>query len=375
MTADPDSRRATPLALKLRERIKRSGPITVAEYMDACLQDEQHGYYRTQAGIGRDFITSPEISQVFGELIGLWCAVVWQQMGEPTHLSLVELGPGRGTLMRDALRALRLVPALRTAAHVHLVESNAVLREAQRALLQSEALPLHWHADPANVPPGPAIVVGNEFLDVLPTAQYARAAAGWQERAVTIDADGALQFTTGDVVHAAVAERLSRRYRTAEIGDVVQDHIGLKPLAAWIGDRAASAPTAALLIDYGHLQSAPGDTLQALRGHQAEPVLTSPGEADVTVHVDFQAVAEMVTAIPGLAVDGPVTQAEFLGALGIAERASRLMAANPSLANTIEMGVQRLMAPHAMGTRFKAIGIRRAGLPPLPGLELRAGKR
>jgi SAM-dependent MidA family methyltransferase len=357
-------RRDTPLAAHLKARIAREGPITIAQYMEACLQHPEHGYYRQHA-IGRDFITAPEISQVFGELIGLWAAVVWQQMGGPRPVMLVEPGPGNGTMMRDMLRAARLVPDFLRAAEVCLVEASPSLTERQLELLHDGGV--HAHRSLDDVAPNAAIVIGNEFLDALPARQYVRSHAAWHERTVELDDRGDLQFGIGGVADADVLHR----FAGAREGDIVQAHCTFDGIAAWMEKRAAHAPIAALFIDYGHTASAPGDTLEAVRSHRSEHPLTSPGEADLTVHVDFASVAHAFGGRAGLTVDGPVTQAEFLGALGIAERASRLMSANPAQANTIEMGVQRLMAPHAMGTRFKAIGIRSSGLPALPGLAER----
>jgi len=359
-TAD---RRDTPLAAHLKARIAREGPITIAQYMEACLQHPEHGYYRRHA-IGRDFITAPEISQVFGELIGLWSAVAWQQMGQPRPVMLVELGPGNGTMMRDMLRAARIVPDFLRAAEVCLVEASPSLRTRQLELLHDAGVRLHAHRSLDDVAPGAAIVVGNEFLDALPARQYVRSQATWHERTVELDGHGHLQFGIGGASDADVLQRFSG----AREGDIVQAHCAFEGIAAWMEKRAAHAPIDALFVDYGHVASAPGDTLEATRAHRPEHPLTSPGEADLTVHIDFESVARGFGGRSGLMIDGPLTQAEFLGALGIAERASRLMSANPAQANAIEMGVQRLMAPHAMGTRFKAIGIRSRGLPALPGL-------
>jgi SAM-dependent MidA family methyltransferase len=343
---DPDVRRATPLAVKISEHIRSHGPILVADYMRACLFDAEHGYYVTQPAIGHagDFVTAPEISQVFGELIGLWCAVVWQSMGSPERVHLVELGPGRGTLMHDALRAARLVPPFFAALDVHLVETSRHLRQVQRARLADAGTSIGWHHDLATVPAGPAIFVGNEFLDTFPVTQM----VGDQVRRVGIDASGRLVF---EPANGPIQEQ--------------QNHAQFTQV---LGERAASAALAGLLIDYGHLQSAPGETLQAVRAHKPEHPLCSPGEADLTVQVDFAAFASDARG-QGLTVDGPISQGEFLGRLGIVERASRLMSANPAKAGDIELAVARLMAPHGMGSRFKALGLRSAGLPPLPGFE------
>lgn len=363
---DPEARRETPLALRLKERIRREGPISVAEYMTACLQDPEHGYYRTKAAIGAkgDFITAPEISQVFGELIGLWCAVVWQQMGSPPRVNLVELGPGRGTLMRDALRAAKVVPGFREAIALHLVESNEALAFQQREMLDAlHVWPSVMSAFEGWMLDAPAIVVGNEFIDAqADILQWLRTETeyGWQLRTVALDARGELAFLWRD----AWIEDLPTAFPSASAGEIYE--LRRTELWATLGGFAGREPTAALFIDYGHEITLPGDTLQAMRSHAFEHPLTSPGEADLTTLVDFEKVADGAK-VYGFAVDGPVTQAEFLGSLGIVERASKLMGWNPAKAAEIEMGVARLMAVPGMGSRFKAIGLRSKSVPPLPG--------
>ncbi len=358
---DPDLRRETPLAAILSDRIRRDGPISVAEYMHACLQHPEHGYYRSKSAIGRagDFITAPEISQVFGELIGLWCAVVWQQMGQPSAFDLIELGPGRGTLMTDALRAARLVKGFRDAASVKLVETNPLLRQAQAEALHTQSVTPSWID---GFPPltRPAIVIANEFLDTAAINQHVMTDSGWQERVVTVDSAGHLQFTSRP---ASATKHLSDAFPSAPHGAIAETRAD--PLPDWL-TTASHVPLAVLLVDYGHTEPLTGETLQAVRQHTFEHPLTSPGEADLSCQVDFKAIADAIR--PALAVDGPTTQAEFLGALGIMERASRLMAANPAKSNTIEMGVARLMNPQGMGSRFKVLGARSPRLPQLPGL-------
>jgi SAM-dependent MidA family methyltransferase len=356
----------TPLGEQLKARIAREGPIPVADFMQACLHDPVHGYYRTRDAIGRagDFITAPEISQVFGELIGLWCAVVWQSMGKPSGARLVELGPGRGTLMRDALRAARAVSGFRAALRVELVETNAALAELQRASLEEEGVPLRWSTDLQPVGDEPAIVIANEFLDTLAVAQWVLNRTGWSVRCVGLDGAGNLTFVAGEPVRRAElpGDLLAR----AQAGDIYETRAsafaGLARMLA-----TSQAPLAALFIDYGHTTPALGDTLQAVRAHRYDDPLSAPGGADLTAQVDFAAFADAMHA-HGLLCDGPVTQAEFLGSLGIAERASRLMAANPDKAARIEADIARLMAPGGMGTRFHVIAVRNAGVPPLPGL-------
>ncbi len=366
---DPRFRRDTPLALKLKDRIRRNGPITVAEYMTACLADPEHGYYvhRQAIGAAGDFITAPEISQIFGELIGLWAAVVWQQMGRPAQFRLIELGPGRGTLMRDALRALRIVPGIVEAAEVVLVEINEQLRDLQTKALAGSPWRISWSREIPDRAAMPSIVIANEFIDTVPIHQYAmQSDKAWALRHVGLDATDQLCF----VMKPAEARRPSL---DAKPGDIRGD--GFQAYGSFCRQFADSQPFAGLFLDYGHFSDGIGDTLQAMRAHAYEHPLTSPGEADLTVHVNFEAFA--AGAIDAwsrlgfkLTVDTPVTQAEFLGSLGIMERTSRLMAANPAKAGEIEMGVARLMSPTGMGTRFKAIGLRSPHLPPLPGFPV-----
>ncbi len=366
MPYDPALRRDTPLASKLKERIRRDGPLSVAGYMRACLQDPDHGYYVRHQAIGRegDFITAPEISQVFGELIGLWCAVVWQQMGSPATVDLVELGPGRGTLMRDALRAARVLPGFLAAAEIHLVETNARLREQQAATLAGTAVRVSWHEriDAASRPAVPAIVIANEFLDTSPVEQSVFAGGAWLRRGVGLDAAGHLEFTTLGKETLPIPAGLD----TAQDGAIFEQATEGPSLASELRGLTGAAPLAALFIDYGHAGPLLGDTLQAVRSHRAEHPLTSPGEADLTAQVDFSAFARHCGAA-GLAVDSPVPQAVFLASLGILERASRLMARNPDKAHGIETGVARLVSVPGMGDRFKALAVRSPGLPPLPG--------
>ena len=359
MECDPEARRDTPLALKLKARIRAGGPISVTEYMRACLYDAEHGYYCSQTAIGAqgDFITAPEVSQVFGELIGLWCAVVWQQMGQPSPFNLVEYGPGRGTLMADALRALQRVPDCLRAVHVRLIEVSPVLRQMQRERLAGATAPVTWHRTlREEVEPWPSIIVANEVLDVFPVEQWLRAGDKVWIRGVGLGAGDRLEFRAllrpGDGLPPVDAE-------VAEVREL--DH-------SVSYDMASLPRAAALFVDYGHMQSMPGDTLQAVRDHRFEHPLCSPGEADVTAQVDFEWFGFLCREA-GLEVDGPVTQSHFLGQLGIIERASRLMAANPGKAGEIEAGVARLISPAGMGGRFKAIGVRSPGVPVLPGFE------
>lgn len=365
MKYDPEARRDTPLALKLKASIARDGAMPVSEYMAQCLWDEDYGYYATRSVIGSsgDFITAAEISQIFGELIGLWCAVVWQQaLGAPPTVRIVEYGPGRGTMMRDALRAARIVPGFKAAAHIHLLEMSQVLTDAQRDALANCGVPLTWGHNLAGFAP-PAIIVANEFLDAWPVEQWIKTGGGWLPRGVGLGADDRLEFMP--LSEERHRDDLDHLFSDAPLGAIFETQRPER-LAEALKALSQKGPIAGLIIDYGHVAPVSGDTLQAVRGHAYESPLTSPGEADLSAQISFYELATVLHAA-GLAIDGPVTQAEFLGSLGIIERASRLMSANQQRAGEIETGVARLMAPNGMGTRFKAIGVRSAELPPLPG--------
>lgn len=368
--------RETPLAQALKARIRSEGPISVLDYMAACLHDPEHGYYRRMPAIGADgdFVTAPEISQVFGELTGLWCAVAWQQMGAPRAVNLVELGPGRGTLMRDALRASAVLPQFRTALSVHLVESNGALRAEQSAALSDCDVPVRHHDDAVDVlsrraaglADAPVIVVANEFLDALPVEQMAFSDGGWRTRCIGLGVDDeTFRFAPGP---ACAAPRVLPASRGPQEDDILEVCDGHRALADALAVRATIAPLAAIFIDYGHAATGFGDTLQGVQGQSHVSPFHAPGETDLSAQVDFESFAR-ACAEAGLSLDGPAPQAGFLGRLGIVERASRLMAQNPNKAGTVEAGVQRLMSPVGMGSRFLAVGVRSPGLPPLPGFQ------
>ena len=358
--------RKTALLARLRELIRRDGPMPVDRYMRLCQADPDEGYWQraSSIGAGGDFITAPEISQVFGELIGLWCAVVWQGMGRPALLRLIELGPGRGTLMRDVLRATRTVPGFLDATTVHLIEASRALRATQQSLLsphkgEAKRPPIAWHETLDRVPDGPAIVVANEFLDALPIRQLVLVDGIWRERVIDTDAQGGLQFAAGQKLDFEVDGAEQR----PEPGAILELRAGEDEALAQLARR--QAPHVALFIDYGPAEAAYGDTLQAVHEHTWVDPLSLPGSADLTAHVRFASLARKARAA-GLAADGPITQAEFLGLLGVAERAARLMAANPMRAGEIETGVQRLISPTGMGALFKVLAVRSGTLPPPP---------
>jgi NADH dehydrogenase [ubiquinone] 1 alpha subcomplex assembly factor 7 len=374
MCSAPAEGGETPLLARLRECIRRDGPMPVDRYVRICQSDPDAGYWQRAGSIGAggDFITAPEISQVFGELIGLWCAVVWRSMGRPASLRLIELGPGRGTLMRDALRAGGAVPGFLDATTVHLIEASAPLRELQRHTLalirrrdspppcgEGKRPPIFWHSSIDHVPDGAVIVIANEFLDALPIRQLVFVDGIWRERVVETDAQGALRFATGPRLDLEVEGPGAR----PEPAAILELRAGEDEMLAQLARR--QAPHVALFIDYGPAEAAYGDTLQAVREHMWVDPLSLPGSADLTAHVRFAPLARKARGA-GLAADGPITQAEFLGLLGATERAARLMAANPMRAGEIETGVQRLISPTGMGALFKVLAVRSGTLPPPP---------
>ena len=350
-------RDTAPLLDVVRQRIAEQGPVPVHDYVRLCLEHPLHGYWQRAHTLGRsgDFITAPEISQVFGELIGIWLIVAWQALGQPAPLRLVELGPGRGTLMRDALRATRIARGFLEAATLHLVEISESLRLKQQHALSDLQMPKAWHDGLHQVPDGAAIVIGNEFLDALPVRQLISCNGAWHERMIAVGPNGVLQFQTGPHADDLQIENASTS------GTVLELRPGEDALLDLLGKR--STPFLSLFIDYGPAAPAYGDTLQAVRGHAYADPLSEPGTADLTAHVQFGHLAGKAKA-RGLAAHGPITQTEFLGSLGIVERAGRLMTANPGCAGEIEAAVQRLISPSGMGSLFKVLLISSPGLPP-----------
>jgi len=344
----------TPLGAHIAALVASHGPIAVADYMALALGHPVFGYYMTRDPLGAagDFVTAPEISQMFGELIGLWCADQWQQIGTPERVVLAELGPGRGTLMADALRAVtRALPAFANAADIHLVETSPALRAAQARALGGRA---RWHDTVATLPEGPILLIANEFFDALPVRQFVRTPRGWCERCVRLDGER-LQFALAP--DPAPLPAVPDAFVHAATGAVMELSPARESVAADIAHRIAARNGAALIIDYGHHISAPGDTLQALKAHQYCDPLAEPGEADVTAHVDFAALARACEGA-GARVHGPVTQGEFLKGLGILERAARLKrGAAPQAAQDVDRALHRLTSGDEMGDLFKAMAI------------------
>lgn len=333
--------------------------MSLADFMASALMDPDHGYYATRDPFGSagDFITAPEISQMFGELLGLWLAQVWQDQGAPSRFILAEPGPGRGTLMADVLRATRSVPGFHAALSLHLVETSPELRRAQAQRLPDA----HWHGDVTTLPEGPLFLLANEFLDALPIRQFRRDGGTWAERVVVLQEDG-LAFA---LARTAPPAALVLHEGAAE-GTTVEFCPALPGIVGMIGEQIAHHGGAALFIDYGGWGGT-GDTLQALRAHHSVDPLAEPGLADLTAHVDFAAIAR---AAPPARTTPMVTQGMFLERLGITTRAQALAARLSGEALESHIAAhRRLTHPDEMGSLFKAIGIAPPDAPALPGLE------
>jgi NADH dehydrogenase [ubiquinone] 1 alpha subcomplex assembly factor 7 len=349
-----------PLKEKILRLVRQTGPITLAQYMQMALLDPEHGYYVKRDPLGRDFITAPEVSQIFGELIGLFFVQAWEDRGRPQLFHFVELGPGRGTLMADALRAAGKVrPDFIAAAQIVLVEMSPALRAVQSRALQDHAV--QWAATLGEVPnDAPLFLVANEFFDALPARQFIRSAQGWHERMV-VEHEGRLVLA---LAPEAVPERLAS-FPTAAPGAVFEIQEGARAIVAEIAARIMSRSGVCLVVDYGHAGGL-GDTFQAVKAHAFTNPLENPGEADLTVHVDFAALSQEAHRA-NAHVFGPIGQRQFLDALGIGLRAERLKRAAPQRSDEIDAAIDRLTNPAQMGTLFKAMAICEAPSPGVPG--------
>ena len=371
MTEAHEFNPAERIAANLRARIASQGPLPVSVFMMEALFDPMAGYYATRdpIGAGSDFITAPEISQMFGELLGLWTAQCWQDMGAPESLVVAELGPGKGTMMSDMLRAARAVPGFASALRVSLVEASAALKMVQGQTLARAGVPVGWARSLEAIPAGPAIILGNEFLDCLPVRQAVRVDGQWRERCVGLhpDDDSRFAFVTGPAI-AGDDPFLPDALRDSPDGTLVELRPGDAQVIDALAARFSSYPGHALFIDYGPSASEPGDTLQAIRGHTKVHPLDAPGTADLTARVDFGTLARRARSA-GLDVYGPAGQGTFLKGLGMEQRAAALAASRPDQRGVIARQLHRLTAPEEMGALFKVIALSAPGMPAPPGLE------
>ena len=354
------------LLADIRDIILHDGPISVERYMALALTHPTKGYYtaRDPFGAAGDFTTSPEISQMFGELIGLWAADLWERIGAPAQVRLIELGPGRGALMTDFLRAARVAPGFFAALDVHLVEASDKLSERQSEALASCGRPVSWHRIIDDIPPGPAIFIANEFFDALPVRHYVKTQEGWREKLIGLDDEGRLFFGLGSEVEPFLKA-------DAEDGATLEINAAAQRVMSQVAARIVEQNGGLLAFDYGYLQTAFGETLQAIRAHQFVDPLAEPGLADLTTHVDFAALSRAAHAVHA-EVHGPVTQGGFLVDIGIVERAEALQTrANADQKMQIDAALGRLtdMTETGMGAMFKVLAVTQQGLGALPGFE------
>jgi NADH dehydrogenase [ubiquinone] 1 alpha subcomplex assembly factor 7 len=351
-----------PLEDIIREHIKAHGSISIAEFMHLALLHPTHGYYTTRDPFGAagDFTTAPEISQTFGELVGAWCAAMWQEMGAPEKVALVELGPGRGTLMKDALRATAHVEGFHKALSVHLVEASPKLRERQSHQLSDSHAHISWHDHPSDIPRRiPCLYIANEFFDALPIHQYIYHKGKWVERMVGMDEHKALRFITGKTLPDNAPELPKK----AKKGDILEVSPAAQAIVEDIATRIKNNGGAAIFIDYGYRDASLRDTLQAVKQHRHHQLLEKIGEADITAHVDFLALRNVADRI-GVSTSKIIPQGEFLARMGIKERYDMLCNTVNSQeeADALFEGVTRLVSPEQMGELFKVLMVWQDGV-------------
>jgi SAM-dependent MidA family methyltransferase len=342
----------------IKNRIISDGPLSVADYMSETLFNPKYGYYMTGDPIGKhgDFITAPEISQMFGELIGLWGAVIWQKIGAPKKINLVEMGPGRGTLIADALRAISTIPSFSSAIDIHIIETSPILERRQKRNLKALNFNIKWHKSFIDVPDGPLIFIANELFDVLPIQQFVKLTNNWVERKVGCNAMGQLTWIQ-DRNCVISKELIPQQFFRSKLGSVFElSQVGIE-LVSNITKSVVKFGGAALIIDYGHIESGIGDTLQAVKNHNYCDVLSEPGKVDLTAHVDFERLTNSVKINGGLGC-GPVTQRDFLRRLGIETRAEQLKSSSSTrLKSEVLTGLNRLIGIKEMGNLFKVLAI------------------
>jgi NADH dehydrogenase [ubiquinone] 1 alpha subcomplex assembly factor 7 len=347
---------------KILRLIAQHGPIGIAQYMHMALSDPEHGYYMRGDPLGKDFITAPEVSQIFGELIGLFFVQAWEDRGRPKQFHLVEFGPGRGTLMADILRASRIRPAFREASRVSLIETSPVLKAKQQQTLRDENVT--WIDDLESLADGvPIFGIANEFLDALPAHQFVKSERGWHARTVIGNGESLAFALTPDTVPP---DFIPSELRGAAVGAVFEYGSEARAFMRYLAEHVVASRGAALVIDYGQETTSIGDTFQAVKAHGFADPLEEPGEADLTFHVDFEAIGKTAEEA-GARVFGPLTQGAFLERLGIRVRGNALKRGSPSNAQEIDAAIDRLTSPEQMGTLFKVLAVASPGESALPG--------
>lgn len=357
----------SPLLDLIRSRIAQHGPMGLDEYMALCLGHPQHGYYMTRDpfGAGGDFTTAPEISQLFGEMIGVWLADLWIKFGKPSDFILLEVGPGRGTLMADIMRATKRVPGFHDAAKIHLMEISPVLRNAQSKVLVNYETRWIDGLEALNSAI-PVFVIGNEFLDALPVRHFVRKGETWAERVVGLGEGNTLQFGLKDADYVGL-ESLGDRQLKVKDEEILELSPAVSGFIKTVNELLIKQSGAALFLDYGYAKTAAGETLQAVRSHRFENVLEHPGESDLTAHVDFENVGRLAKQ-DGVFIHGPIEQGIFLKNLGIEFRAQKLIdglqlnsssvcGVDEPQIEMIKSGLHRLIDTDQMGSLFKAIAL------------------
>ncbi|MBP2236747.1 SAM-dependent MidA family methyltransferase [Sinorhizobium kostiense] len=364
------------LADKIKALIRANGPISVTDYFSLCLADPEHGYYRVREPFGAagDFTTAPEVSQLFGEMIGVFLVHAWQQHGSPKGALIAEIGPGRGTMMSDMLRVVqRLAPELYEGSSVHLVETSERLREVQAATLSAHYGKIHWHESFDSLPAGLLLIAANELFDAIPIRQFVRTALGFRERVVGLDAEDELTFAAGTAgIDPALLPTPAQAVAEGTIFEIAPARDAV--MAAFC-ERLRTGGGTAIIIDYGHLATGYGDTLQAVRKHRYDPPLAHPGEADLTSHVDFEQLANRARG-EGIQVNGLAHQGDFLVGLGLLERAAALgRGKNATTQESIRDDVERLAGTGAgkMGELFKVLVVSSPEVALAPFQRKRAG--
>lgn len=351
----------TPLADKIKAIIAAQGPISVTDYFALCLADPEYGYYKTRDPFGRggDFVTAPEVSQLFGEMLGVFLVHAWEKHLKPRrNVRIAEIGPGRGTMMADILRVVqKLAPELYETATIHLVETSPTLRDIQRKTLAGHTGKVEWHDGFDEIPQGFLLLAANEFFDAVPIRQFVKTQAGFRERLVGLDGAGELVFVAG--ASGLDPALLPAGHQMAPAGIVAEIAPARAAIMQMLSDRLFDAGGTALIIDYGHLATGFGDTLQAVFKHAFDPPLAHPGEADLTSHVDFEVLADVARS-RSISVNGMMTQGEFLLKLGLIERAGALGRGKPTAEqDAIRTAVERLAGtgPSQMGELFKVMAV------------------
>jgi SAM-dependent MidA family methyltransferase len=359
----------TQLAGKIKALIRANGPISVTDFFSLCLADPEHGYYQTREPFGRagDFVTAPEISQLFGEMIGIFLVHAWQRHGEPANPRLIEVGPGRGTMMADILRVIaKLSPALYQSVGVHLVETSVRLQAVQKETLAIHAGHVHWHQSFDSVPAGFTLLAANELFDAIPIRQFVKTPTGFRERMITLDRNDELAFGVGPA--GIDPGFLPGDPSLVPEGTVFEIAPARQAVMETLCERLKNSGGTAIIIDYGTMVTGFGDTLQAVLKHEYDPPLAHPGEADLTSHVDFQHLAEVAKA-SGLSINGCLRQGDFLYGLGLQQRVNALSAGkDPAMCSLIQAAASRLAdeGEGKMGELFKVLAVSSPAVDLLP---------